>query len=95
MGRIALRFEIPVIAYSIRFIGIHNKYVITTPNKPEVKPTITVSALNKPETFFFDAYTCNGHNYEIIALRTKHYDENDFDYLINKYCDNNTGGENK
>ena len=47
------------------------------------------------ETLFFDAYTCNGNNYEIIALSTKYYDENDFDYLINKYCDNNIGGENQ
>ena len=46
------------------------------------------------ETLFYDVYTCNGNNYEIIPLSTKHYEEQDFHYLINKYCDNNIGGEN-
>ena len=45
-------------------------------------------------TPFYDVYTCNGNNYEIIPLSTKHYEEQDFHYLINKYCDNNIGGEN-
>lgn len=46
------------------------------------------------ETLFYDVYTCNHNNYEIIPLSIKHYEEQDFDYLINKYCDNNIGGEN-
>ena len=46
------------------------------------------------ETLFYDVYTCNRNNYEIIPLSIKHYEEQDFDYLINKYCDNNIGGEN-
>ena len=54
-GRTALRFAIPVNAFKIMFIGMQSKYVTTTPKRPDVKPTIIVSALNIPETFFFDA----------------------------------------
>ena len=35
------------------------------------------------------------NNYEVVPFSIEHYDENDFDYLINKYCNNNIGGENQ
>lgn len=47
------------------------------------------------ETLFYDVYTCNENDYKIIPLSIKQYEEQDFDYLINKYCDNNIGGENQ
>ena len=47
------------------------------------------------ETLFFDAYKCDYYNFEVVPFSIERYDENDFDYLINKYCDNNIGGENQ
>ena len=44
-----------LVALIIMFIGIHKRYVIRTPNKPEVNPIITVSALNILETSCLDA----------------------------------------
>ena len=55
IGKIALRFAIPVRACKIIFIGIHSRYVTTTPKSPEANPTIIVSALNILETFLFEA----------------------------------------
>ena len=54
-GSCALKFGIPVSACNIALIGIHKRYVTSTPSNPEENPIITVSALNILETFFFDA----------------------------------------
>ena len=55
IGKIALRFAIPVSKFNMRFIGMHKRYVITMPSNPEANPTITVSALNRPDTSRFEA----------------------------------------
>ena len=54
-GRIAFKLANPVKAFNIKLIGIHSKYVTSTPSKPEEKPIIIVSALNMLDTLFLDA----------------------------------------
>ena len=54
-GKIASRLLIPVRVLIIKFMGNVKIYVTTTPKSPDVKPMITVSALNIPETSFLDA----------------------------------------
>jgi len=50
------------------------------------------------ETPFYDAYACYDWTFKIIPLSIKHYNEEDADYLRDKYCGNmdfNNGGESK
>ena len=54
-GRYALSPAIPVTCCITLLIGMHQSTVTITPNTPEVKPIITVSALNMLDTLCFDA----------------------------------------
>lgn len=74
---------------SVKFYNRVPRYYVNSVAKPEINRSFVYH-----ETLFYDVYTCNRNNYEIIPLSIKHYEEQDFDYLINKYCDNNIGGEN-
>ncbi|MBE6141211.1 MAG: helix-turn-helix domain-containing protein [Firmicutes bacterium] len=49
------------------------------------------------ETPFYDAYACYDWNFKIIPLSIKRYDNNDADYLRDKYCNHinyENGGDN-
>ena len=50
-----------IFSFIILFIGIFHKVVIRTPNKPEINPTINVSALNTLDISFFEALIQDGH----------------------------------
>ena len=54
-GNIARKVESPVSACKIKLMGIHKRYVTSTPKSPDANPMISVSALNILDTSRFDA----------------------------------------
>ena len=74
---------------SIKFYNRVPRYYVNSIANPEKSRSFVYH-----ETLFYDLYKCDRYNFKIIPLSIKHYGEQDFNYLLSKYCDNNIGGEN-